>query len=1802
MLYKLALCEVVRMDNPQEISGEMMIKTASGNSVVIESGTDKARIVAEAVKKHPTALFFRAKAIKADETNSNGDHFTSDELKKAYKSFEGVPFFTNHDNQNIENARGKIIFAEWVEDKKNKENAVYVIGFVDREAFPHICRSIEEEYTTGVSMGAAVEYSTCSICGNKAEKTEDYCTHIRNRKGRKFTGRSKNVVTGEVRDFRDAPVFEYNYGVKFIELSAVVDPACPSCHIQGIIPNDDFLKRVANLQNTLFMYKEAAIEKTAGQEEINQLNQVLETLENIAVNLIKNRQQVEVEFASDLVEILSKLQTFVDELVGAGYGNVQQVPGTSDMPSTAPYAQPPMPSTGESLPSDVTESAALPSPVSEEIPVGGAGSISGSPSQPMVKSPQLPITSPIRPKSFSDERVIKVASALNDLGNKLFITGDDMAKRRTLAEKKDQKEKAIKVLSNSWQEKQEFIEYIKKVPSLQSNKNRLSVKKRDDSFIIVAENKDTDDVQVWTYEDLTDEERGLIKESPTDAAMEFLKRFENNKNSQKEGVNRMTHNIKEAGAGSVNKSPDVLQEVQLGAKGIYHPRTEDPKDEITQAQLESQRKGEKDILTEKQLDEKIDLNPRQKDEKEVITQVQLEQSRKNDEKNEVTQAQLDTEGNRVNNEPDVITEKQLDGVSSEWERSASSSVKYKTASEHMASVLGAMADSVIATGCTPSEICKVASAMISTSKGRYELSEKIVEKSSEKDVDYSSRLSFWSGRKVHVASVDVSEIAGVLLNSLRKVASDKSINPDLVIDALDVIVESDIGAEKIVSKVDEKINTAKSIKQNKVSAKDELRKSLIGSESKIDTKAGRDEIRKDLTASVAKDKMTREAERAIWDKAIEKSQKGCDTIIETNFQEVGCKKDSPHFKTALKSFAKGALASQNIKLAAITNVTISGDTIAIAVQTDGEEGVESVNIPIGDKSSPAGASPEGDMTGEGDAALAGAPSLEDEGGIYASSSKKIHKKAQVPMGGGIPGTPGDVAGGPGAPEAGLAGPTPGGEPIGGLTTGDELPAEDFDIPTTGEKQMPYAICPECGSSDVDVASEDTGDITGKCNNCGAEYEALIKKEIEFKLIKPTKSVGEEGAPVPEEPEVPALPVAAQTKLDKNGIVRVASNQEKHGHVCPACGMTQCKASADKGGHTEYVCPACHTEVSKDMMINVNDPSSSYLRVQWDVVPDIENCADCKEDVKKFASMIRIEKMMKKASQTPFPKANCIEYVTRKWGGNSVATFGGCKGKPLADCICNQLEKLGMTKVRHIEKLASVLTKKDPMDECMEEQKSKGFSVKEASTICNCLKKKFASKEDYKILKMAFEDDVMSGKEKDIREEDLDIIDDVAGLPDEVVIDEGSDIDEFDLNDGLPPVDEIEIDVEEAPESDITGGDTVKIEVSEETAKELAGAATDATTVSEETETEEVPSEEITEISVGEESPDTELPNLPKEEIKMELASQKNKLQRVGNKVVKVAKEPKKVEDIEGNVEAGVPRAKATMGKEGPNNIDVKLNKPSVPRGDARMGQEGPDNIDKPAGLPDVAIDSSYMGDEKGVQKNMPEINDEIKGTVIASNKQIKAEKLKEVETVEGDVEAGVPRAKATMGKEGPDNIDVELNKPDVPRADATMGNEGADNIDVKAEGPDVPVDDSYMGGEKEVQKDMPGINKEILKNVQQKRTVQMDRIAQARKMEAVKVASKLLATKRIDEGAYDDVVDALSNFEIDKIASTADKMFPKQIRTASTNVATFATPPVMESKELSSSDPMGEFANKLSRHFTIGNKSFDENLTRYGDK
>ncbi|MFM9625754.1 hypothetical protein ACKI14_48780, partial [Streptomyces turgidiscabies] len=89
----------------------------------------------------------------------------------AYKTFEGVPIYTNHENTDITKAKGQVVFAEWDPEEK----CVFVVFYVDAKAYPDIARGIKVGYMTDVSMGCQVQSGECSKCGNVAHTEKDYC-------------------------------------------------------------------------------------------------------------------------------------------------------------------------------------------------------------------------------------------------------------------------------------------------------------------------------------------------------------------------------------------------------------------------------------------------------------------------------------------------------------------------------------------------------------------------------------------------------------------------------------------------------------------------------------------------------------------------------------------------------------------------------------------------------------------------------------------------------------------------------------------------------------------------------------------------------------------------------------------------------------------------------------------------------------------------------------------------------------------------------------------------------------------------------------------------------------------------------------------------------------------------------------------------------------------------------------------------------------------------------------------------------------------------------------------------------------------------------------------------------------------------------------------------------------------------------------------------------------------------------------------------------------------------------------------
>lgn len=235
--------------------------------------------------------------------------------------------------------------------------------------------SVNHISVSNTSMGCQVKYSLCSICHNKAETPDQYCEHIRERKTRQINARSQKCsyhkhgdqnecpICGSTKDqiktfAVDSKAFEYNYGIKFIENSFVVNPACHECGVTEIIDPQVFLQKVSAISSILPKLLKAASNasgfcddnkcvKLAGQKEIGELNQALDLLTSVSQSMLQQKEQIDLEFLSDLVTVLADLQTVTDELTEQGYGRLQSPGGEEQSQPNGAQPGEQQPSPGE---------------------------------------------------------------------------------------------------------------------------------------------------------------------------------------------------------------------------------------------------------------------------------------------------------------------------------------------------------------------------------------------------------------------------------------------------------------------------------------------------------------------------------------------------------------------------------------------------------------------------------------------------------------------------------------------------------------------------------------------------------------------------------------------------------------------------------------------------------------------------------------------------------------------------------------------------------------------------------------------------------------------------------------------------------------------------------------------------------------------------------------------------------------------------------------------------------------------------------------------------------------------------------------------------------------------------------------------------------------------------------------------------------------------------------------------------------------------------------------------------------------
>lgn len=225
MLVKYATCEEIlevktsasRLDyEPGE--GQMFSKFAS-----IEDNTDV----------DGGYVYVRTRAISS-RVNKNNDGWPSTELASGYRTFVGRPIFVDHNNNDPRRSRGVVVDSVLhVEDGKHSaldpyysvapENHkpptwVELLHEVDGQTFPKLAAALKSGKLNATSMGANIERSICSVCGNEARVPSEYCSHIRS-KGSTFEVTADNGQRVKKKAYEDC------YGVNFFEDSFVFDPA-----------------------------------------------------------------------------------------------------------------------------------------------------------------------------------------------------------------------------------------------------------------------------------------------------------------------------------------------------------------------------------------------------------------------------------------------------------------------------------------------------------------------------------------------------------------------------------------------------------------------------------------------------------------------------------------------------------------------------------------------------------------------------------------------------------------------------------------------------------------------------------------------------------------------------------------------------------------------------------------------------------------------------------------------------------------------------------------------------------------------------------------------------------------------------------------------------------------------------------------------------------------------------------------------------------------------------------------------------------------------------------------------------------------------------------------------------------------------------------------------------------------------------------------------------------------------------------------------------------------------------------------
>lgn len=1338
--------------------------------------------------KHPENLYVKIFAIKEDEPNDNSDAFDKKELKKSAETFIGVPIFTNHQNDDVENSRGECVHA-WYDDKSE---GIFIIARVDKIAYPKLARGIEEGYVKGTSMGCSVESSCCSICHNSARTADEYCSHIKEGKGRKKSGsfqckyhESKNTEheecpvcgckKGETKHHKlaDQKVFEWNYGLKFIENSFVVNPACHTCGVTDLLHMPEVNKKVAELKESTKKLKEAYDNKvqkaasgtcsvktgkevkSAGLTELNMLKESINNIENVVKSMMSQKDHVDMDYVSDLVKAMAEMQDTIDELTEMGYAKLPSPPVLNEATADNALSQAetsPQPVVPEPIEQPKNDSVSQ----QEEV-ISGLGSIT-SPKTSNKKKEFSKTSANIREKIAAlTSRSINLARGNGD-----------------------------KNMIEVWANKED------------TNSHHVIV---DDEFITEAQGENI--ISVTGIESLNDGWKEYIKSEPKKAAKQILDQL-TTKESQSKMAEKQT---KQAQVGSnpevSSDKREVITEKQLkdNQSPTYHPRWGDTYETITQDQIEdgggkmvndtttqspATRLGTYETTTEDQLDVVSDGHiMRWKEAPEVITEKQWDEwSRKvsadlsDDWTETITEDQL---GNLLSTHTfvgsyETITEDQLKDQQSGIKRWANASYTKKLTKMAVA----AASDAIAYFNQSPQELKSVLASLSDDSAkmdkmAKLTLINSLPFKNEERKNTYAKSQYFTktANKESNISRNDALMIAvaenaqaGVKVTDVYETLS-RMFSNKVAMAAVDSQVK-----QKLASQDDETVSV------DKFAALDSAFESIDG----ITLKA----TLEDLGEVNLNDKSAlAEAINKLASKEVGEGYKVSHVKIDKSAQVLEALLEE------LEGLMGGEESMEGIAVEFVGEPMVDededddddddndADFFELAPDIDETEFEEDIVDDVSEEVEDIEPAMNGEDGEDGEdkdmvpGSYGGSKPM--QGGMASMASKKrdkLVKEAQMMGGemggqGGASQMPGAGASLPGAPDAAMDA-----NPI--ESFGDEG-ADDLDTELDdSQPKPPGSICPVCGSDDVDIVEG-----KGKCNNCTSEFTYKVQLDV-TKWSGLTDSGDEAGGELDEEgfempdggASMPEVPVAAMTKIKPEALRKLSEQKIELGRISPLTGTT----NTIKIAKNQYMCLDTGVGYKIDFRINKQASKKSELMAyaQWEWTPKIASniCPSCSrqrkailnglkeagitEDAFDAMSIVKQGKLLSKLasdgkikqykeaskngsiledykkaysiSADNFPMESCREKLARRYGKNALALSGPCEGKPIHECVCNSLKKAEIYSTGLAIKVAEEWEDVDGTENCVEQFIRQDMSIRQAASACSMLKSLVAQNE------------------------------------------------------------------------------------------------------------------------------------------------------------------------------------------------------------------------------------------------------------------------------------------------------------------------------------------------------------------------------------------------------------------------------------------------------------------------------------------